>query len=79
MPRASEMITALRRCQRDLTTLVTGLDGPALRRQSYSTEWSIAQVLSHVGSGAEISGLMLTSALDGTELDQEAFAPIWET
>ncbi len=79
MPRASEMITALRRCQRDLTTLVTGLDGPALRRQSYSTEWSIAQVLSHLGSQADIFGLLLEAGLSGGEAPApDSFPPIWD-
>ncbi|MBV9095768.1 MAG: maleylpyruvate isomerase N-terminal domain-containing protein [Streptosporangiaceae bacterium] len=54
-----------------------GLD--QLRQGSYDKEWSIAQVLAHMGSQAEISGLFLDAALSGQDPPgREAFAPIWE-
>jgi uncharacterized protein (TIGR03083 family) len=76
---ARPWIAALRNSHDRLAGLAGPLTPEQLRAQSYCTDWSIAQVLSHVGSGAEISSLMLTSALDGTPLDREAFAPIWDT
>jgi uncharacterized protein (TIGR03083 family) len=76
---AHAWIAALRNSHDRLAALAGPLAPEQLRGQSYCTDWSIAQVLSHLGSGAEISSLMLTSALAGTQLDREAFAPIWDT
>jgi uncharacterized protein (TIGR03083 family) len=56
------------------------LDLDQLQRTSYASEWSIAQVLSHIGSQAEIFGLFLDAGL--SEHDPpgpDAFPPIWET
>ena len=48
-------------------------------RPSYDTDWTIAQVLSHLGSGAEIGILSLAAALGGRgQLDQGAFPAIWD-
>jgi uncharacterized protein (TIGR03083 family) len=72
-------VTALRRSQDRLATSVTGLDGAGLRAPSYASEWSIAQVLSHLGSQAEIFGLLLGAGLSGGDAPgQDAFPPIWE-
>jgi uncharacterized protein (TIGR03083 family) len=76
---ARPWIAALRNSHERLAALTGPVTADELRSQSYCTDWSVAQVLSHVGSGAEISNLMLTSALEGTPLDQAAFAPIWDT
>ena len=37
-----------------LAGLATGLDEAGATRMSYCSEWTIAQVYSHLGSGAEI-------------------------
>jgi uncharacterized protein (TIGR03083 family) len=51
------------------------IDGP-----SACSEWTVAQVLSHVGSGAQIFDLFLTAGLKGQEAPtSEAFGPIWES
>lgn len=72
-------VTALRRSQDRLATTVAGLDGAGLRARSYDAEWTIAQVLSHLGSQAEIFALLLDAGLTGTDgPGQDAFAPIWE-
>lgn len=72
-------IDALRRSHDALRAIVEPLDETALRRQSYASEWSIAQVLSHLGSGAEIFGLFLESGLAGAEPPgRDAFPPIWQ-
>jgi uncharacterized protein (TIGR03083 family) len=50
-----------------------------VRAPSYASEWSIAQVLSHLGSQAEIFGLLLDAGLTGSDAPpQDAFPPIWE-
>jgi uncharacterized protein (TIGR03083 family) len=46
---------------------------------SYCTDWSTAQVLSHVGSGAQIFGLLLDAGLAGAETPgREEFSRIWD-
>jgi uncharacterized protein (TIGR03083 family) len=50
-----------------------------IRARSFCTDWSIAQVLSHVGSGAEIGMLMLPGALgEGEPAGPENFQPVWD-
>src|SRR5258708_508678 len=50
-----------------------------VRAQSYCRDWSSAQVLSHIGSGAEISLLTLPGALGESEpVGREAFGPVWD-
>ena len=77
-PRA--LIGVLRNSHERLAGLVTPLTPDQLRAPSYDTEWTIAQVLSHLGSGAEIATLSLAAALGGRgQLDQGAFPAIWDT
>ena len=46
---------------------------------SYCTDWSIAQVLSHLGSGAQIFSLFLRAGLGGGPAPgMPEFEPIWE-
>jgi uncharacterized protein (TIGR03083 family) len=72
-------IDALRHSHDRLRACVEPLDAEQVQRQSYASEWSIAQVLSHLGSGAQIFSMFLDAALSGAEPPgQEAFPPIWE-
>ena len=48
-------IAVLRNSHERLASLVSPLTPEQLRGPAYPTEWSIAQVLSHLGSGAEIA------------------------
>ena len=76
-PRA--LIGILRNSHNQLVGLVELLGPDQLRAQSYDDDWTIAQVLSHLGSGAEIAALNLSGALGGNgQLDQAAFPPIWD-
>lgn len=73
-------IDALRRSHERLRAVAGPLDADQLRRQSYAADWSIAQVLSHIGSQAEIFGLFLDAGLSGQDPPgPEAFGPIWAT
>jgi uncharacterized protein (TIGR03083 family) len=46
---------------------------------SYDDEWSVAQVASHLGSGAEIFSMLLDAGLGrGPTPGPEQFQPIWE-
>jgi uncharacterized protein (TIGR03083 family) len=72
-------IGALRRSHDRLQALVGPLDAGQLRQRSYASEWSIAQVLSHLGSGAEIFGLWLDAGLSGQDpAGREEIGPIWD-
>ena len=75
-PRA--LIGVLRNSHERLAGLVRPLTPDQLRAPSYDTDWTIAQVLSHLGSGAEIATLSLAAALGGRQLDQDAFPAIWD-
>jgi uncharacterized protein (TIGR03083 family) len=72
-------IEALRNSHNALRRTVTPLAVTALEEKSYASEWSIAQVLSHLGSQAEIFGLFLDAGTGGREPPgNDAFPPIWE-
>ena len=60
-------ISALRKSHDLLRAHVQPMDATAVQSPSYASEWSIAQVLSHLGSGAEIFGLFLASGLRGED------------
>src|SRR5215218_3202201 len=50
-----------------------------LAAPAYPSDWSIADVLSHIGSGAVIMGRRLDDALTGRHLPND-FAPgVWDT
>ena len=71
-------IGALRHSHDRLRALVGPLDLAQLEQRSYASEWSIAQVLSHLGSGAEIFGLFLHAGLTGQDSPgRDTFIPIW--
>jgi uncharacterized protein (TIGR03083 family) len=73
-------LLAVRHSHDRLADLVSGLDSAGVQRQSHATDWTIAQVLSHLGSQAEIFGLFLDAGLTGGEPPaQAAFGPIWDT
>jgi uncharacterized protein (TIGR03083 family) len=77
---ATPWVRAVRASHDRLAGLVAGLDGDGLRAQSFDTEWSIADVLSHLGSGAEINLLYVNAGADGGEPpSREAFPGIWDT
>jgi uncharacterized protein (TIGR03083 family) len=71
-------IGALRHSHDRLQALVEPLDPAGLEQRSYASEWSIAQVLSHLGSGAEIFTLFLDAGLTGQEPPgRDVFVPVW--
>jgi uncharacterized protein (TIGR03083 family) len=71
-------IAALRSSHDRLAGLVASLDAEGVRGPSYDPGWPIAQVLSHLGSQAEIFELFLDTALTGAELPApDRFPAIW--
>jgi uncharacterized protein (TIGR03083 family) len=76
---ARKLVSLLRETAASLDAQVGELDGDALSGQSYCSEWSIAQVLSHLGSGAEIFAKVFAAAAAGEPAPgHEAFGPIWD-
>jgi uncharacterized protein (TIGR03083 family) len=72
-------IAALRNSHERLASLAEAMTEDQLTSQSYCRDWTVAQVLSHLGSGAEIALLTLESALAGTPVDGGASPSIWDT
>jgi uncharacterized protein (TIGR03083 family) len=73
-------IDALRRSHDRLRASVEPLDLGQLEQRSYASEWSIAQVASHLGSQAEIFGLLLDAGLSGHDPPgRDEFVPIWDS
>jgi uncharacterized protein (TIGR03083 family) len=58
-----------------LRDLVERLGPDDVRVQAYPSEWTVADVLSHLGSGAVLSTLNVDAALGG---DEVAAPPIWD-
>ena len=71
-------IAALRISQNRLASLVRPLTAEQLRQPSYHS-WTIAEVLAHMGSQAEIFMGWVQSALDSTApAGRESMQPIWD-
>lgn len=78
-PNPRVWIATLRQSHDRLLSLVGPLSPEQLSGPSYCRDWTIAQVLSHLGSGAEIAMLGLPSALGQAEpVDRSAYQPIWD-
>jgi uncharacterized protein (TIGR03083 family) len=72
-------IEALRHSHDRLQDLAGPLTPGQLEQDSYASEWTIAQVLSHLGSQAEIFGLFLQAGLTGQQAPgRDEFGPIWD-
>ena len=72
-------ITALRNSHDRLTSLVQPLGSDRVDQASMADDWSIAQVLAHLGSQAEIFGAFLDAGLEeGAPPGQDSFPPIWD-
>ncbi len=62
-----------------LAAQVADLTAEQVAGPSYAAEWSVAQVLSHLGSGAEIFILFVEAGRRGEPAPgPDAFQPIWE-
>jgi uncharacterized protein (TIGR03083 family) len=71
-------IGALRHSHDRLQAIAEPLGLEQLQQRSYASEWSIAQVLSHIGSQSEIFGLFLEAGLTGQDPPgRDEFGPIW--
>ncbi len=79
MPDALTSLDILRTSHGELVAVVDRLDADDLRTTSYCTEWSVAQVLSHLGSGSEIYDGMVRAVVAGDDPPgRDAMGPIWD-
>ncbi|MEA2685848.1 MAG: hypothetical protein QOE93_1043 [Actinomycetota bacterium] len=77
--RADTWIDVLRRAHDQLAEVVRGLDPARLATASACSDWDVAQVLGHLGSGAEISMATLEAALAGGDgPGPDVNQPIWD-
>jgi uncharacterized protein (TIGR03083 family) len=80
---ADAMVTdaaaALRNSHERLTRVVEPMTPAELSAQSYDDDWSIAQVLGHLGSQAEIFTAFFEAGLRGSDAPGvEQFKPVWD-
>ena len=71
-------LPALRNSVGRLHQLCRGLDDAQLEMQSYDGEWSIADVLSHLGSAAVILRRRLEDTLAGVETPEDVAPAVWD-
>jgi uncharacterized protein (TIGR03083 family) len=75
----SDRIAALWASHHRLDAATKPLSEAEITGPSYCSDWSTAQVLSHIGSGAQIFGLLLDAGLSGGEAPgREEFSKIWD-
>ncbi len=74
----SDTTTALRASTAQLRALVDPLDADQLRAAAYPTEWTVADVLSHLGSGADIFVRQVNDALAGTPTPSDFSRSVWD-
>ncbi len=75
---ADRAILALRAHHDTLAAFVATASDEQLAAQSGASEWSVADVLSHLGSGAEIMRFPLLAAVDGAAPPEGGMQPIWD-
>jgi uncharacterized protein (TIGR03083 family) len=74
----STPLEALRTSSDRLRQVVEPLGDSALVTSAYPTEWTVAQVLSHLGSGAVIMRRRLADVLAGTETPSDFAPSVWD-
>lgn len=80
MPTLAEVEAALHRSQDRLAAAVADLSAEELTGPSYDTGWSVADVLSHLGSGASIAGLTVDAGLGRRGAPEfEELDALWST
>jgi uncharacterized protein (TIGR03083 family) len=74
-----DVVAALRASHDRLASLVQGLSPEQIRAQSFCDEWSVAQVCSHLGSGAEFGVDWIDAAVAHREpASPETFPAVWD-
>src|SRR5664280_2725265 len=74
----SDRLTALHSSVERLRDIVEGLDPQQLELPAYPVEWSIADVLSHIGSGAVILRRRFDDINSGRDTDSDFNQSVWD-
>jgi uncharacterized protein (TIGR03083 family) len=74
----STPLEALRASVARLHELTRGMDDAQLTGPSYDSDWTIADVLSHLGSGAVIAQRGLADTLAGAETPEDFAPSVWD-
>jgi uncharacterized protein (TIGR03083 family) len=74
----SASLTALRTSVQGLRGIVEPMDDYTISQSAYPSEWTIGQVMSHIGSGAVILQRRLDDQLVGTTTPDDFATGIWE-
>jgi uncharacterized protein (TIGR03083 family) len=78
--RAAALLAVLNASHDRLAAALGNLSLDQATTQSYDDEWSVAQVASHLGSGAEIFRLHVAAGAKGEEAaDNDTYPPIWDS
>ncbi len=73
------LVAVLHESQDRLTAALDGLSEEQASSQSYDDDWTVAQVASHLGSGAELFSLFLHAGLKGESVPGvEVMQPVWD-
>lgn len=79
MPEPALALAAVRSSHDRLRALVSGLTPDQVTAPSYASEWTVAQVLSHLGSQADMFSLLLDAGLTAAPPPgRETMLPIWQ-
>jgi len=79
MSAADDHIEALRASIGRLHDLVIGMSEAELTRPAYPTEWTIADVVSHLGSGAVITRRRLNDTVAGVDTPEGFAQGVWDS
>ena len=74
----TDQLEVLRTSVARLRGIVEGLAPGQLAAPAYPTEWTIADVLSHLGSGAVILQRRFDDAVAGRETPSDFAQPVWD-
>lgn len=72
------LVAALRASNERLAAALSPLSDEQLNLRSYCRDWTVAQVASHLGSGAEIFTRFLDSGLEQGSAESVDFQAVWD-
>jgi uncharacterized protein (TIGR03083 family) len=78
VPRMGTPLEALQSSSARLRGIVGGLDAAQIAGPSYDTEWTVADVLSHLGSGAVIFTRAVSDVLAGDTTPDDFRTSVWD-
>ncbi len=74
----NDVVAALQTSVDHLRTIVDGLGPDRIRQSAYPSEWTVADTLSHLGSGAVIMRRGFEDSLAGRDADGDFNQSVWD-